>query len=102
MVEIGHFALVLAFALALVQATIPFLGAVSGNDRLMAVGGPVTVTGFALTALSFVALTHAYVVSDFSVANVWENSHSLKPMIYKISGVWGNHCLLYTSPSPRD
>ena len=91
MVEIGHFALVLAFALALVQSTIPFLGAVSGNDRLMAVGGPVTVTGFALTALSFVALTQAYVVSDFSVANVWENSHSLKPMIYKISGVWGNH-----------
>ena len=91
MVEIGHFALVLAFALALVQSSLPFLGALTGNDRLMAVGGPVTVTGFALTALSFVALTQAYVVSDFSVANVWENSHSLKPMIYKISGVWGNH-----------
>ena len=91
MVEIGHFALVLAFALALVQSTLPFLGAVTGNDRLMAVGGPVAVTGFALTAFSFAALTQAYVVSDFSVANVWENSHSLKPMIYKISGVWGNH-----------
>lgn len=91
MVEIGHFALVLAFALALVQAVLPFLGAVTANERLMATAGPVTITGFALTALSFAALTHAYVVSDFSVANVWENSHSLKPMLFKVSGVWGNH-----------
>jgi cytochrome c-type biogenesis protein CcmF len=91
MVEIGHFALVLAFALALVQASVPLFGARSGNERLMAVGGPVAVTGFALVALSFTALTLAYVQSDFSVANVWENSHSLKPMLYKVTGTWGNH-----------
>ncbi|RWL89998.1 MAG: heme lyase CcmF/NrfE family subunit [Mesorhizobium sp.] len=91
MVETGHFALVLAFALSLVQMLVPLVGARTGNQRLMAVGGPVTVTGFALTALSFTALASAYAGSDFSVANVWENSHSLQPMIYKITGTWGNH-----------
>ena len=91
MVEIGHFALVLAFALALVQSIVPLAGARTGNERLMAVGGPVAIAGFALTALSFLVLTLAYVQSDFSVANVWENSHSLKPMLFKITGTWGNH-----------
>ena len=91
MVEIGHFALVLAFALALVQSIVPLVGARSGNDRLMAVGGPVAMAGFALVALAFAVLTVSYARSDFSVANVWENSHSLKPMLYKITGTWGNH-----------
>lgn len=91
MVETGHFALVLAFALSLVQTIVPMFGARLNNQRLMAVGGPVAVTGFALTALSFVALASAYANSDFSVASVWENSHSLQPLIYKITGTWGNH-----------
>jgi cytochrome c-type biogenesis protein CcmF len=46
---------------------------------------------FLLVLIAFAALTIAYVTSDFSVANVWQNSHSAKPMLYKISGVWGNH-----------
>ncbi len=91
MVETGHFALVLAFALSLVQMIVPLFGARLNNQRLMAVGGPVAVTGFALTALSFVALASAYASSDFSVASVWENSHSQQPLIYKITGTWGNH-----------
>jgi len=91
MVEIGHFALVLAFALALVQTVLPLLGARTGDTRMMAVGGPVAVTGFAMTALSFVALVSAYVRSDFSVVSVWENSHSLQPLLYRITGTWGNH-----------
>ena len=91
MVETGHFALVVAFALALVQSIVPLYGARTGDRRMMAVAGPVTVTGFALIALSFVVLATAYASSDFSVANVWENSHSLKPMLYKITGTWGNH-----------
>jgi cytochrome c-type biogenesis protein CcmF len=49
------------------------------------------VAQLALVALSFVALTNAYLVSDFSVLNVADNSHSAKPLIYKIAGVWGNH-----------
>ncbi|MBZ9741090.1 MULTISPECIES: heme lyase CcmF/NrfE family subunit [unclassified Mesorhizobium] len=91
MVETGHFALILAFALSLVQTIVPLFGARLNNQRLMAVGGPVAVTGFALTALSFAALASAYANSDFSLANVWENSHSLQPLIYKITGTWGNH-----------
>ena len=91
MVEIGHFALVLAFALALVQSVVPLAGARTGNDRMMAVGGPASLGGFALVALAFGVLTICYARSDFSVANVWENSHSLKPFLYKITGTWGNH-----------
>lgn len=91
MVEIGHFALVLAFALALVQTVVPLVGARIGSDRMMAVAAPTAITGFALTAFSFVALMVAYAGSDFSVVNVWENSHSLQPMIYKLTGTWGNH-----------
>ena len=89
MVEIGHFALVLA--LALVQSVAPFIGARGGDARLMAVGGPVAVTGFSMVAIAFAALVSAYANSDFSVANVWENSHSLKPMLFKLTGAWGNH-----------
>ena len=90
-VEIGHFALVLALALAIVQSLAPLAGARLGNPRLMAMAEPTAIAGFGLMAVSFAALTAAYVGSDFSVVNVWENSHSLKPMLYKITGVWGNH-----------
>jgi cytochrome c-type biogenesis protein CcmF len=90
-VEIGHFALVLALALALVQSTVPLAGARLGDMRLMAMGGPTAIAGLAAIALSFAALVAAYVGSDFSVVNVWENSHSLKPMLYKVTGTWGNH-----------
>lgn len=91
MVEAGHFALVLAFAVVLIQSTLPIIGARRGDERLMAVAGPATVATFVLIAISFAVLVQAYVVSDFSVKNVFENSHSLKPLIYKISGTWGNH-----------
>ena len=91
MIETGHFALVLAFAVALVQSTVPMFGARTRDERLMAVGGPAAITSFVLIALSFAALTMAYVQSDFSVANVWENSHSLKPTLFKLTGTWGNH-----------
>jgi cytochrome c-type biogenesis protein CcmF len=90
-VELGHFALVLALAVACWQMLVPLYGAWVGNSVLMQQGRMAAVTQCALIALSFVALTHAYLVSDFSVLNVVENSHSAKPLIYKISGVWGNH-----------
>ena len=91
MVEIGHFALVLALALGLVQMTVPLIGARLHDERLTGVAVPVALAGFAFTALSFAVLTLAYAQSDFSLQNVWENSHSLKPMLYKLTGVWGNH-----------
>jgi len=90
-IELGHFALVLALAVALMQMALPAWGARTGDARLMAVAEPAALAQLSLLALSFLALTHAYVTSDFSVETVWANSHSLKPLIYKISGVWGNH-----------
>jgi cytochrome c-type biogenesis protein CcmF len=89
--EVGHYALVLALALALIQATLPIVGARLGDRTLMGIAEPVALVQFLFVALSFAALTALYVTSDFSVLNVYENSHSAKPLIYKISGVWGNH-----------
>jgi cytochrome c-type biogenesis protein CcmF len=89
--ELGHFALILALAVALVQGSLPFVGAAKGDIRLMALGRSAALTQALLVILAFLALTQAYVTSDFSVANVVANSHSAKPLLYKISGVWGNH-----------
>ncbi len=89
--EIGHFALVLALALALVQSVVPVWGARVRDDRLMAVAEPVAGVLFGLIAVSFAALTNAYVRSDFSLLNVAENSHSAMPLLFKFTGVWGNH-----------
>lgn len=89
--ELGHFALILALAVALVQGTLPFVGASRGDIRLMALGRSAALTQLLLIALAFLALMQAYVTSDFSVANVAANSHSAKPLLYKVSGVWGNH-----------
>ncbi|MEM5473417.1 heme lyase CcmF/NrfE family subunit [Hoeflea sp. AS60] len=89
--EIGHFALILALATAMVQSVVPLIGARRREPGLMAVGPMAALTSLMLIAIAFVALTNAYVTSDFSVQNVVENSHSLKPMLYKITGVWGNH-----------
>ncbi len=90
-IEIGHFALVLALIVAIVQTLLPAYGAHIRDERLMAIAEPAAIVQLGLITLSFLALTHAYVVSDFSVETVWANSHSLKPMLYKLSGVWGNH-----------
>jgi cytochrome c-type biogenesis protein CcmF len=89
--EIGHYALVLGLVLALVQAVVPAWGARTGDAALMAVAGATARMQFLFVAASFAALTWCHITSDFSVANVYENSHSLKPLIYKITGIWGNH-----------
>src|SRR5437016_14570436 len=89
--ESGHYALVLALALALVQMTVPFVGARKNDPVLMAVAGPTAVAQWCFVALAFGALMICYVRSDFSVLNVFENSHSAKPLVYKLSGVWGHH-----------
>jgi len=89
--EFGHYALVLALALALVQASVPMIGARKDDPALMAVAGPTAVGQFCFVAIAFAALMTCYVRSDFSIVNVFENSHSAKPLVYKLSGVWGNH-----------
>ena len=70
---------------------LPAWGAHARDARLMAVAEPAALCQLGLVGIAFLALTHAYVTSDFSVENVWANSHSAKPLIYRISGVWGNH-----------
>ena len=90
-VEAGHFALVLALVVALLQAVIPFWGARVNHASLMMVGVSAALTQFLFVALSFAALANAYLTSDFSVLNVADNSNSAMPLIYKFSGIWGNH-----------
>ncbi len=90
-VELGHYALILAFALSLLQTVVPLVGAQRGWADWMAAANPLATAQFVLIALSFAALTYAFVTSDFSVVLVVDNSHTLKPLLYKISGVWGNH-----------
>ena len=89
--EAGHYALVLALALALIQSTVPLLGARLRDPALMNVARSAALAQLLFVAASFAALVTLHVNSDFSVVNVFENSHSLKPLIYKITGVWGNH-----------
>jgi len=90
-VEIGHFALVLAFVVSVFQAVVPIWGAVRHDGVLVRLAPRAALLQFVLVAIAFASLTHAYLTSDFSVANVFQNSHTLKPLIYKWSGVWGNH-----------
>ncbi|MBO9449597.1 heme lyase CcmF/NrfE family subunit [Tropicibacter sp. R16_0] len=89
--ELGHFALILAFMVAIVQMIVPMVGAQKRWSGWMAVAEPAANVQFLLTAFSFAALTWAFVTSDFSLRLVVLNSHSAKPMLYKISGTWGNH-----------
>jgi cytochrome c-type biogenesis protein CcmF len=89
--ELGQFALLLALVVACVQASLPLVGAARNDAGLMALGSLGAGTLALLLALAFAALTHAFVTSDFSLAVVAQNSHSAKPMLYKIAGVWGNH-----------
>jgi cytochrome c-type biogenesis protein CcmF len=90
-VEIGHFALILACCVAFIQMTVPLWGAERGHPALAAMATPAATAQFALILIAFLSLMHAFVTSDFSVSVVANNSHSLKPLLYKITGVWGNH-----------
>jgi cytochrome c-type biogenesis protein CcmF len=90
-VELGHFALIMAFATALIQTLLPMWGAVARDPALAGMARYSAFVTFGLVLIAYLALTMAYIGSDFSVANVAMNSHSTKPLIYKISGVWSNH-----------
>ncbi|MBV1705839.1 MAG: heme lyase CcmF/NrfE family subunit [Hyphomicrobiales bacterium] len=90
-VEAGHFALVLALALAITQTLVPLAGTLGGDRQLAQAAPSIAISQFIFVALAYGALTYAHVVSDFSVRNVYENSYSKMPLIYKITGVWGNH-----------
>ncbi|RXG96928.1 heme lyase CcmF/NrfE family subunit [Bradyrhizobium zhanjiangense] len=89
--ESGHYALVLALGLALIQSVVPLIGARLRDVALMNVARSTALAQLLFVGASFTALVMLHVNSDFSVANVYENSHSMKPLLYKITGVWGNH-----------
>jgi cytochrome c-type biogenesis protein CcmF len=91
LVEIGHFSLILALLVAAVQGTVPLVGASMRSRPLIDIAQPAALLQFALVAFSFAVFAHAHIVSDFSVRNVFENSHTAKPMLYKVTGVWGSH-----------
>lgn len=89
--EFGHFALVLALVVACVQTGAPTLGLYLKRSELVQLAAPAATAQFFLLIGAFAALTYAFATSDFTLQLVVANSHSLKPMLYKISGVWGNH-----------
>jgi cytochrome c-type biogenesis protein CcmF len=90
-IEIGHFALVLALFLSLIQSVVPMLGANLGKANWMRTGSLTAVSLFGLISISFLSLLYAYALSDFSVQNVVMNSHTMMPMAYKLAAAWGNH-----------
>ena len=89
--ELGHFALILSLALAIVQTIFPIVGAAKGNHAWMALARPVAQMQFLFVSFAFVILTYSFITNDFSVAYVANNSNSLLPLQYRISAVWGSH-----------
>jgi len=89
--ELGHLAMILALCLALVQGTLPLIGAWRGDHRWMGLAQPAAWGQFSFLAFSFACLTYAFMVDDFSVAYVAQNSNSALPWYYKFSAVWGAH-----------
>ncbi len=89
--EFGQIFLIFALLAALFQGVFPLAGAHKGDWILMRAGRPAALVQFGLVTCAFAALTFAHATSDFSVRNVFENSHTDKPFIYKLTGVWGNH-----------
>jgi cytochrome c-type biogenesis protein CcmF len=103
-VELGAFALILAFSVSLAQALLSFAGRARRDATLTGCGEGAAIAAFGCVAIGYAALIWAFVTSDFSVANVAQNSHTEKPLIYKIAGAWGSHegsillwCLMLTA-----
>jgi len=89
--ELGHFALIMALVMSLIQASLPVIGAAKGINSWMAIAKPVARLQLFFMLSSFAALVYAFVVHDFSVAYVANNSNTALPLIYRVSAVWGAH-----------
>jgi cytochrome c-type biogenesis protein CcmF len=89
--EIGQFALVLAFLLALVQGTLPLAGVLRDDPGWMALARPAACAQFFFLSLAFACLVISFVNGDFSVRNVAEHSNSVLPLIYRVAASWGSH-----------
>ena len=90
-VELGHFSLILALAIALVLASLPLIGAARGRADWIALARPCARAQFVFVALAYAALTQAFVSNDFSVTYVAQHSNSTLPLVYRITAVWGGH-----------
>ena len=89
--EIGQFALILALMLALVQATLPLIGATRGIPQLVSVARPAAQAQFLFVATAFCCLAYSFITNDFSVLNVATNSNSHLPLHYRLAATWGSH-----------
>ena len=89
--ELGHFTLIMALTMAIVQTVFPIIGAAISNHAWMALAKPVARLQFLFVSLAFAILTYCFLTDDFSVAYVAQNSNSLLPVVYKFSAVWGSH-----------
>ena len=89
--EIGHFALIITLAIAIVQAIVPIVGVSLNKPQWMALARPVARAQFLFVGISFACLLYSFVTSDFSVKLIANNSHTQMPTIYKVSSLWGNH-----------
>ena len=90
-IELGHFSLALALAIALLLGFVPMIGSYNNNARWMAVGLPASAVLFALTALSFACLMNGFISHDFSVLLIAQHSNSQLPLPYRIAATWGSH-----------
>lgn len=89
--ELGNFALILALLLALIQGTLPIIGAARGIPSWIALARPVVQGQFVFVAIAFFCLAYSFVNSDFSVVNVAQNSNSNLPLQYRFAATWGSH-----------
>ena len=89
--ELGHFALIIALAITIVQSVVPLFGAARNDAAMIAIARPAAYAQLFFVFLSYLALTYAFIVHDFSVLYVAQHSNLLQPLLYRISGVWGSH-----------
>ena len=89
--EVGAFSLVMALALSVGQVVLSAAGRIRRSPALAGAGEGAALAAFLAVAVAFAALLHGFVISDFSIANVAANSHSQKPLLYRVAGTWGSH-----------
>jgi cytochrome c-type biogenesis protein CcmF len=89
--ELGHFSLIIAFAIAILLSVVPLIGAAKNDAAIMAFARPAALAQLLFVGLAYAALTHAFIVHDFSVLYVSRHSNLVQPLLYRISGVWGSH-----------
>jgi len=89
--ELGHFALILALLVSLTQGILPLVGSHRGNAAWIALARPAALATWLLVGLAFASLTYAFIVNDFSVVYVAQQSNTQLPLVYRIAAVWGGH-----------